>query len=145
MHLVITEALCVTNEKFNETPFMDEQPGPRPQTDYEISYFLSQHGVFFLITQYERSQNPLISWAPQLHYRAQPTPLRSYLEWQIKSGKKHMYAIYYSCEPYGCFTFLSRSSKSRTTCTEQNYMRKNGKLELMFSTHSVLSVQLSYY
>lgn len=47
MHSVITEAQYVTNEKFNETLSMDQQPGPRPQTDYEIPYFLSQHGAFF--------------------------------------------------------------------------------------------------
>lgn len=52
VHSVITEAQCVTNEKFNETLSMDQQPGPRPQTDYEISYFPSQHGVFFIIAQY---------------------------------------------------------------------------------------------
>lgn len=26
---------------------MDQRPGPGPQTDYEISYFPSQHGVFY--------------------------------------------------------------------------------------------------
>lgn len=61
MHSVITEAQCVTNEKFNETLSMDQRPGPRPQTDYEISYFLSQHGAFFIIAQYGRLRNPLLS------------------------------------------------------------------------------------
>ncbi len=71
MHSVITEAQCVTNEKFNETLSMDQRPGPRPQTDYEISYFLSQHGAFFIIAQYECLRNPLLSWAPQLGHRVE--------------------------------------------------------------------------
>lgn len=61
MHSVITEAQCVTNEKFNETLSMDQRPGPRPQTDYEISYFLSQYEVFFISAQYGRLRNPLLS------------------------------------------------------------------------------------
>lgn len=76
MHLVITESQCVTNEKFNETLSMDQRPGPRPQTDYEISYFLSQHGAFFIIAQYGRLRNPLLSSAPQLCHRAETTQLR---------------------------------------------------------------------
>lgn len=69
MHSVTAEAQCVTNEKFNETVSMDQRPGPRPQTDYEIFYFLSQHGAFFIIAQYGRLRNPLLSSAPQLCHR----------------------------------------------------------------------------
>ena len=44
---------------------MDHGPRPRPQTDYEISHFLAQHGVFFITALYERLQNPLLWFATQ--------------------------------------------------------------------------------
>lgn len=122
MHSVITEAQCVTNEKFNETLSMDQRPGPRPQTDYEISHFLLQHGALFIIAQCGYLRNPLLSWAPQPGDRAETTQLREKVQ-RNNTGRKQKIGIH--------FTLISLFLFS---CAASIYLNKD-KSEKSFMDH----------